>query len=622
MSLYQKYRPQEFDSLAGQEHIKKTLKAALMRDLVSHAYLFCGPRGTGKTTTARLLAKSLNCPNFDMSTGDPCNKCDICESITNSSLIDVIEIDAASNRGIDEIRELKETIRFAPTLAKNKVYIIDEVHMLTNEAFNALLKTLEEPPENVFFILATTEAHKIPETIMSRCQRFDFRRISNLDLINRLKFIAEAEKIEYEESALEMISIYSDGGMRDSISIMDQLAVSGKITADETKRLLGSTGIDTLYGFLEALFSQNDQKAFEIINSLHEQGSDIKQFQNQILKICRDKLHIAIDKNDLAEKSRLVNLIDVWQEIQNNFKTNIVPELPLEILVVKFCNQLHVPVATLAPAPNYVPVEPQIVVAEEPVAKIEAVVAPVVSVASVDSVEKSISEVPDTPEEVRPSPKIEDGLKNLPAEAPVSLGETGGSKACADEVKPAPSKRVVSKADAGAIQQEEVDRVNLVAKDKADIAAKFQNSDIEKDWKRLVENVSVISLRRLLKNGKYQQISETEGVVSVHSNFEFEILKKAENIHAVEKLIEDYCGKRVQISVKIEKIDLEALAAKKAEIEANPLPKLDQAVPMAMSDFDPSFAPAEPMGAAAASGGGMGADEFDAFNMFDGQFED
>jgi len=289
----------------------------------------------------------------------------------------------------------------------------------------------------------------------------------------------------------------------------------------------------------------------------------------------------------------------------------------LEILVVKFCNQLHVPVATLAPAPNYVPVEPQIIVAEQPV----AVVAPVVSVASVDSAEKIIQEVPDMPEEVRPSPKIEDGLKNLPAEAPVSLVETEESKAFADEAKPAPSKRVVSKADAGAIQQEEVDRVNLVAKDKADIAAKFQNSDIEKDWKRLVENVSVISLRRLLKNGKYQQISETEGVVSVNSNFEFEILKKTENIHAVEKLIEDYCGKRVQISVKIEKIDLEALAAKKTEIEANPLPKLDQAVPVAMSDFDPSFAPTEPMGAAA-SGGGMGADEFDAFNMFDGQFED
>lgn len=612
MSLYQKYRPQEFDSLAGQEHVKKTLKAALMRDLVSHAYLFCGPRGTGKTTTARLIAKSLNCPNFDMATGDPCNKCEICESITNSSLIDVIEIDAASNRGIDEIRELKETIRFAPTLAKNKVYIIDEVHMLTNEAFNALLKTLEEPPENVFFILATTEAHKIPETIMSRCQRFDFRRISNLDLINRLKFIAEAENIEYEESALEMISIYSDGGMRDSISIMDQLAVSGKITADETKRLLGSTGIDTLYGFLEALFSQNDQIAFDIINSLHEQGSDIKQFQNQILKICRDKLHIAIEKNDLAEKSRLVSLIDVWQEIQNNFKTNIVPELPLEILVVKFCNQLHVPVASLAPAPNYVPAEPQILVAEQPT----AVVAPVVSV------EKSVSEVPNISDEVRPSPKIEDGLKNLPTEVPVSSGsEEVGSKAFAVDEKPAPSKRVVSKADAGAIQQKEVELENLAAKDKADIAAKFQNSDIEKDWKRLVENVSVISLRRLLKNGKYQQISETEGVVSVHSNFEFEILKKAENIHAVEKLIEDYCGKRVQISVKIEKIDLEALAAKKAEIEANPLPKLDQAVPVAMSDFDPSFAPAEPMGAAAA-GGGMGADEFDAFNMFDGQFED
>ena len=205
MSLYQKYRPQEFDSLAGQEHVKKTLQQALRKNVVSHAYLFCGPRGTGKTTTARLIAKALNCPNFDAETAEPCNKCDICESISNSSLIDVIEIDAASNRGIDEIRELKETIRFAPTLVKNKVYIIDEVHMLTNEAFNALLKTIEEPPENVFFILATTESHKVPETIMSRCQRFDFKRINHQALVDRLEFICQTEGLDFEREALESV---------------------------------------------------------------------------------------------------------------------------------------------------------------------------------------------------------------------------------------------------------------------------------------------------------------------------------------------------------------------------------------------------------------------------------
>ena len=220
VALYRQWRPQDFKNLVGQNHISSTLKNAIQLGKIAHAYLFSGPRGTGKTSTAKILAKSLNCMNGP--TSDPCNVCANCERITNGTSMDVLEIDAASNRGIDEIRELRESVKFAPVDGRYKVYIIDEVHMLTNEAFNALLKTLEEPPAHVVFILATTEAHKIPATIHSRCQRFDFRRIGFREIEQRLTDVAQHNGLTVAPDALKLIASHADGGLRDALSILDQ----------------------------------------------------------------------------------------------------------------------------------------------------------------------------------------------------------------------------------------------------------------------------------------------------------------------------------------------------------------------------------------------------------------
>ena len=284
VSLYRKYRPHNFDNLVGQDYIRDTLTNALKGNRVSHAYLFSGPRGTGKTSAARLLAKALNCSNLTDGY-DPCNECDFCQEINNGRLIDLIEIDAASNRGIDEVRDLKEKINFAPTRSKFKVYIIDEVHMMTKEAFNALLKTLEEPPDHVYFILATTEIHKIPETILSRCQRFDFKRINKKALMTRLSFIAQKEKIQAQDSALELITRYVDGGLRDAIGLLEQLSVDKKLEVEHVREILGLSHTSLILSLYDVLMNNDIKEALKIISELHNQGSDLKQFLHEMCSL-------------------------------------------------------------------------------------------------------------------------------------------------------------------------------------------------------------------------------------------------------------------------------------------------------------------------------------------------
>jgi DNA polymerase III subunit gamma/tau len=337
MSLYLKYRPQKFAHVVGQDHIRVTLQNAIKKDQVNHAYLFCGPRGTGKTSSARLIAKAINCPNLDMKNIEPCDECDICSAINDAKLIDIIEIDAASNRGIDEIRELKETIKFAPTQAKNKVYIIDEVHMLTTEAFNALLKTLEEPPENVFFILATTEVHKIPDTIISRCQRFDFRRMTEKTIEARLAFIAQTEGIDVENGIFEMIAAQVNGGLRDAIGLLEQLNIDGKITLDNARNLIGSTGKDIISSFYDFLVKKQEAKALAVVNSVYSSGHDIGQFKKDFSIYLRSQLHISIDKNDKDQQANVIKLIETWQSVTDNFSTSIIPQLSVEVFIVKVC---------------------------------------------------------------------------------------------------------------------------------------------------------------------------------------------------------------------------------------------------------------------------------------------
>lgn len=283
VALYRKWRPKTFSDLVGQEHVSRTLSQAIETGRVGHAYLFSGPRGTGKTSTAKILAKALNCEQGP--TTEPCNECESCRRVNDGTSMDVFEIDAASNRGIDEIRDLRETVKFAPANGKYKVYIIDEVHMLTSEAFNALLKTLEEPPERVVFILATTEIHKVPATIQSRCQRYDFKRISGRHIAERLRYVADNSGISADEAALSLIARESAGGMRDALSTLDQCAslAEEKVSEDIVREVLGLVGHDWVVRILKAVSGQNAAEALKALSELIQEGKDLKQLIGEMI---------------------------------------------------------------------------------------------------------------------------------------------------------------------------------------------------------------------------------------------------------------------------------------------------------------------------------------------------
>ena len=354
IALYREWRPKTFSDLVGQQHVSQTLKNALAMGRVSHAYLFCGPRGTGKTSTAKVLAKALNCQQGP--TSEPCNQCFNCQNINLGSSMDVLEIDAASNRGIDEIRDLREKVKLAATEGKYKVYIIDEVHMLTTEAFNALLKTLEEPPDHVIFILATTEPHKIPATILSRCQRFDFRRIGFGDMLERLKYIAEKEGLEVTSQALDLIVKGSEGGMRDALSMMDQcISYSGKeINENDVMAVMGTMGVESLNTIAQAISEKDLLPGIQVINEVFTQGKEIRQFikdlveffrQILLVKVCQGSREIVqVPESTLAllnqlslkfSRGKLIQIINSFTEAEREMKWTTQPRLLLELALIK-----------------------------------------------------------------------------------------------------------------------------------------------------------------------------------------------------------------------------------------------------------------------------------------------
>ena len=346
-ALYRKWRPQKFEDMVGQTAVTKTLKNAIIHHKTSHAYLFTGPRGTGKTSAAKIFAKAINCLNPQY--GEPCNDCLLCKGITEGTIGDVIEIDAASNNGVEEIRDIRDKARYAPTQATYKVYIIDEVHMLSTGAFNALLKTLEEPPKNVIFILATTEPHKIPATIISRTQRFDFRRITNDEIIQRLRYILEQEEIAYEEEALSVIARCANGGMRDALSLLDQVISfsDDKVSFEQAIQVSGSLTDDLMIEFVRLLTQQQAQAALLQLQDLLLLGKEASRLIEEWLEFSRDLL-VAKQTGDMigrseafvefakeVEEAFLYRFMDALNQTQQEMRFTTKPTISLEVFTIK-----------------------------------------------------------------------------------------------------------------------------------------------------------------------------------------------------------------------------------------------------------------------------------------------
>ena len=346
-ALYRKYRSQTFGQLVGQQVVARTLRQAVEQEKISHAYLFSGPRGTGKTSVAKIFAKAMNCPN--QVNGEPCNDCYICESITNGSLEDVIEIDAASNNGVDEIRDIRDKSTYAPSLAKHKVYIIDEVHMLSTGAFNALLKTLEEPTENVVFILATTELHKIPATILSRVQRFEFKSIKLPDIVHHLESILATEGIAYEADAVQIIARRAEGGMRDALSILDQslsLTAGSELTTAIAEEITGSISLAALDQYVAAILAHDATVALDQLAIIFDNGKNMARFVTDLLQYLRDLLIVQTGgenthASDLfaanleADQARLFALIDQATTSLADIKNSLQPRIYTEMMTIK-----------------------------------------------------------------------------------------------------------------------------------------------------------------------------------------------------------------------------------------------------------------------------------------------
>lgn len=441
-TLYRKWRSQTFNELVGQDSITRTLRNAIASGRVGHAYLFCGPRGTGKTSTGRLLAKAVNCLAENVE-ARPCDKCEACRSIAEARAMDLIEIDAASNRGIDEVRELRDKINFQPSFLKKKIYIIDEAHMMTEAAFNALLKTLEEPPAHALFVLATTDPQDIPATVVSRCQRFDFQRIGVGHISERLGFICQEEGVQADSEALELIARQATGSLRDALSLLDQLIVysGGQISAESVRQMLGVMNSEAVANFVDALLNGDMSSGLEQINRLVQAGTDLKRYNRELVEYLRNMMLARVNPNtrellNLTEDAQrrlreqsgqldlaaIVNFVKIFSQVDYNLKVSPYGQLPLEIALLEALLQpvQAAPVEPVRLAPRSTAVAP-VPVAEKPVVRSVPVAVPE------DAPSKVVAFKPVEPKEIAPAEPVTLTVSVAPA-APTT------SEAQAEEV--------------------------------------------------------------------------------------------------------------------------------------------------------------------------------------------
>ena len=513
-ALYRKFRPITFSELVGQEHITRTLKNQIIADRVGHAYLFNGGRGTGKTSSAKILARAINCLN--PKDGEPCNECEICKGALNGSLTDIVEMDAASNNSVEDIRSIREEVNFLPTKAKYRVYIIDEVHMLSTGAFNALLKTLEEPPEHVKFILATTEPQKLPATILSRCQRFDFKRISDEDIIKRLKIVCEESNIEITEGALKIIAVLSEGAMRDSLSILERCIQDGenKIDEDKIKDLVGIPKITYVHSIIDAVVEYDIDKALKAMDEILNQGKDLNNFLWEIIKYVKDILIYKSSGNadlyseeevqnikNIAEKvtkSKLVKLIYELSNLENDIKWSTQKTIMFQAGIIKLCSK---------------------------------------EIENGDDIEERLEKI----ENYLKSGKVAIQSSSVQPTTTV-LNNLGMQKENKVE-KDLSNKNIGMSSTPSNIKSSTINTNNT----------KNYSSDLSKSWPKIVNDLKQngkIVLYTNLMNTKAEQINdETVGIKFQNGITAFgkAVLEKQENVKEIANLVSMVCGKNVQI---------------------------------------------------------------------------
>lgn len=567
MSLYLKYRPQNFASVVGQAHVVQTLQNTLKQNHLAHAYLFCGPRGTGKTSLARIVAKALNCTQRKRNSAEPCHECEICQAINQGRLVDLIEIDAASNRGIDEIRELREKIVFSPTQAKAKVYIIDEVHMLTKEAFNALLKTLEEPPEHAYFILATTEAHKIPETIVSRCQQFTFNRIENEQIVSRLSYIAQEEKMETEENALTLIAKAAHGGLRDAIGLLEQMAASGPVTYEASSAQLGVSGHVVMEKFEEALSQQNPLRAIELLNQIHAQGKSLSAFLEEWVNHLREQM--LADLENQVKVKQFIQWIELFTTAKQQLSQAIIPQLPIEVAVIRACD---FEVSSKSQAPNHKEIlnskkqeanqvlpknKESVVVGSEPVSE-----------------KRGINEE---------TSKVKPPANQAPPGSP----EGGGLNYSASDPKVGVKKDelIVEKGEELASKKDESPQ----NEEKALPVQNLKLSTLQQKWSELLEAVEIPFIKMSLMDGQPVKVEEEKLYIEFNSSTLMDKVENKANQAVVMKAFEEVFKVKPVLKLSVKKITLSPgvskVEEKKVEVREVKSKSDDSAVEMAQEVF-------------------------------------